>query len=235
MIIDELEKLRRQLVFDPDNTVLNKRIEALEQAMGMDIAMFIPRSEDRQKNKTLQKIWDITRKKFIVSIIDEGWDYLINLGVNLNNILGCGRHGCVFSTDKRDIIAKVTGEPNEIDFQKLVLNNDYEGFPEIYRIEKIRHTDFYVIFRKEIKLIYDESNIPEKDFDSLRYFITNYNMFLSGKIKSYPKQSNNRVKPLSETIESIYNDGVTIYDVNEGNIGISKKDGRFVLYDAWLE
>lgn len=82
--------------------------------------------------------------------IEENYDYLISKGIDLNEIYGCGLHGCVFAMSDPQWVAKITTDFAEVSY--LTIAGMTEGFtlvPKVLDIEEISD-EVYLIIREPV-------------------------------------------------------------------------------------
>lgn len=138
----------------------------------------------------------------LIDDIKDNWNWLSEIGIDFNTILGCGYMGCVFATKNPNVVAKFTVDHAEIDYYEVARQNDQVGIlPKVYLIKTLnpQFEEWYFVLREAV--------VPLKND---REFEKN--------------------KP--EIRREIKKVGLDLRDVRWQNVGRSVEDGRFVLFDG---
>ena len=162
-------------------------------------------------------------------LINTNYQSLQEAGVDFDDIYGCGSFGCAFGTDDPYITAKITDDYQEMNF--YYFSQDYYNpiLPSIFYILELKvredNQPYYLVLREAVEPL---SKIPDLDEETV------------GLIEDYVHDNLRIIKdeiqvsddPLVRHLRFYYQD--YIGDVHYNNVGLSKLDGRPILFDAQM-
>ena len=166
----------------------------------------------------------------LFKIIEMNYDFLEEVGVNIEEPYGCGSYGCAFATEDPYITAKITADALELTYYTFCREYNSPIFPAIFYIEKLDSPDnwspnkkpFYLVLREAVEVI-EYEDLSEEIMDEVSRYILIEKSKVERDIRDDDREVNLGMKYCPN-----------IGDDHLDNIGISKLRGLPILFDAWM-
>lgn len=246
--------------WDPDKYLPNMKDDLnyyLDQWYELSVKKLpAPATAARRRNpsKNRQQILDAIEKAVddeegdLHYFVDHYWNLLLDHGVRLDHIYGCGTYGCAFATNDPNITAKLTFDNHEINLYHLMtqLQVPLPGIVDVYEIipldpaphpEMDETLSYFLVKREAIEPIRDK-NLIEIIRQMVYLYAAGCNPhWIEYNVESVFKEleTNEKYKPVQhfiQTLKVLLTNGITLGDLRSDNFGYSKIDGRIVLFDA---